>query len=168
MHKKPALQLQYRGLVEAGWWVVVTGDRVCGTLRQMESGSFPSERLAAVSFIFFSIFLLLPDWLLLPFTRRPLFTSALFSLTSDDKPSVESHFPFLFSFFSSFLRSSLFPSFLFPLQAFFFYHRDKMSFELTKVSGFLPLSKCWVWQRSWWTWGADVWQGIISVDDTLS
>lgn len=36
-----------------GWWVVMAGDRVCFTLRQMESGSFPSERLQAVFSPFF-------------------------------------------------------------------------------------------------------------------
>ena len=76
-----------------GWWVVMAGDRVCGVLRQMESGSFPSDRPAAVFPLLspFS-FILLPDWLPLPFTKHPLFTSVRFSLTSNDKPSVESHF----------------------------------------------------------------------------
>lgn len=103
----------------------MAGDRVCFTLRQMESGSFPSERLQAVFSPFF-FFLLLPDWLLLPFTKHLLFTSVLFSLTSDDKPSIEGHFPFIRSLFSSFLSSSLFPSFPFALWLFKpFCHRNK-------------------------------------------
>lgn len=77
-------------------------------------------------FPLFSFFLLLPDWLLLHFTKHPLFTSVLFSLTSDDKPSVESHFLFILSFFSSFLSSPLFPSFLLaPFLFKPFCHHDK-------------------------------------------
>lgn len=48
--------------------------------------------------------------MLLLFTKHSLFTSVLFSLTSDDKPSVESHFLFhsLPLFLLSFIPSALF------------------------------------------------------------
>lgn len=96
------------------WWGVVAGDRVCCTLRQMESGSFPLERLLAVFSVFniFDFFSLLPEWLLLAFTKHPLFTSVQLSLTSDDRPSTKNHFcsifySLLFHSFTLFLSSSL-------------------------------------------------------------
>ena len=81
-----------------GWSVVMTGDRVCCALRQMESGSFPSERLAGVSFIFsvlFFFFLLLPDWLLLPIPNvhcLPLFGSVSPQMTSHPWRATSSSF----------------------------------------------------------------------------
>lgn len=111
---------------------------------------------------FFFFFLLLPDWLLLPFTKHPLFTSVLFSLTSDDKPSVESHFLFILS--ASFLP---FAPFLFK----FFYHRDEwilnwhgVRFSHMEVHSFIIKSG----KAHYELRGTIMWQRIISVHDTLS
>lgn len=59
LHTKIKLQRIVGAEKSRGWWVVMAGDRVCCTLRQMESGSFPSERLAAV----FSPFFFITAWL---------------------------------------------------------------------------------------------------------
>lgn len=119
-------------------------------------------------------FLLLPDWLLLPFTKHPLFTSVLFSLTSDDKPSVENHF----SFFLSFLPPSHplcvlppFPPFLVSFSSLLFYHSDKwilnwhgVRLSPTEVHSFIIKSGKACCELA----GTIMWQRKMSVYDCLA
>lgn len=86
------------------WWVVVAGDRVCCTLRQIQSGSFPLERLLAVfSPHFFNIFdcfyYCLSDcfWLLANIHCLPLLSSVSPQMTGHPLRSTSSPYFIPFS-----------------------------------------------------------------------